>query len=259
MLSLTTDYLQQLLGSFWWPFSRLLGAFLVMPFLGHIHVPVLIRVLLALLLAALIIPILPAVPVLDALSFRAVLLALEQLLLGMMLGLFLSIMLHILSLLSTILSMQMGLSMALANDPGSSSSQPLLGQMLVMYGTLLFLALDGHLVAIGIIVDSFRLWPIGNGLFDLPLMQLIGQFGWMFAAALMLALPAVMAMLVVNLTFGVLSRSAPSLNIFALGFPMTMIMGLVCVLLSFSTLPDRYSDFCLDALFAMHQFLGGSQ
>ncbi len=115
------------------------------------------------------------------------------------------------------------------------------------------------MVAIGIIVDSFRLWPIGNGLFDLPLMQLIGQFGWMFAAALMLALPAVMAMLVVNLTFGVLSRSAPSLNIFALGFPMTMIMGLVCVLLSFSTLPDRYSDFCLDALFAMHQFLGGSQ
>ena len=73
----------------------------------------------------------------------------------------------------------------------------------------------------------------------------------------MLALPAVLAMLMVNVTFGVLSRAAPSLNVFALGFPMSMLMGLLCVFFSFSGLPSRYSDLCLDALSAMYQFIGG--
>ncbi|MCL1038750.1 flagellar biosynthetic protein FliR [Shewanella corallii] len=258
MLSLTSAEITQFIGTFWWPFCRLMGAFVMMPFLGHVHIPATVRILLAFMMAALLGPTLPPPPQVDPVSLAAVWLVTEQILIGFMLALFLTLMIHVMTLLGAMMSMQMGLAMALVNDPGSGSSEPILGQMFLMYGTLLFLALDGHLVAIGVVVDSFHLWPVGQGIFALPLMGLVERFAWMFGAAFMLALPAVLAMLVVNLTFGVLNRSAPSLNIFSLGFPMAMIMGLLCVLLSFSGLPTRYSDICLQALQSMYEFIGGT-
>ncbi|MEZ9594382.1 flagellar biosynthetic protein FliR [Shewanella sp. 10N.261.52.F9] len=258
MLSLTSVQISAFIGTFWWPFCRIMGAFMVMPFLGNNYIPATVRILLAMSISALIAPLLPPVPQVDAVSFQALILAVEQLLIGFMLALFLSIMIHVMTLFGAMMSMQMGLSMAVMNDPSSGGSNPILGLWFMLYGTLLFLALDGHLVAIGVLVDSFRLWPIGMGVFELPLMGLIARFAWIFAAAFMLALPAILAMLVVNLTFGVLSRAAPSLNVFALGFPMSMLMGLLCVFFSFSGLPSRYSDLCLDALSAMYQFIGGT-
>lgn len=257
MLSLTSMELSAFIGTFWWPFCRIMGAFLVMPFLSSSFIPASVRVLLALSISALISPMLPSVPAVDAISIGALLQAIEQLLVGFMLALFLTIMIHVMTLLGAMMSMQMGLAMAIMNDPSSGNSNPILGQWLLLYGILLFLALDGHLVAIGVLVDSFRLWPIGSGIFDLPLMGLVSRFAWIFAAAFMLALPSILAMLMVNITFGVLSKAAPSLNVFALGFPMPMLMGLLCVMLSFSGLPSRYSDLCLDALSAMYQFIGG--
>lgn len=257
MLSLTSTELSMLIGSLWWPFCRIMGAFMIMPLLGNSYVPATVRIFLALSIAALIAPMLPPVPPVDALSLGSLFLAVEQLIIGFMLALFLTILIHVMTMLGTIMSMQMGLAMAVMNDPANGDTNPILSEWLQIFGTLIFLALDGHLVGLNIIVDSFRLWPIGNGIFDLPLMGLISRMGWLFAASLMLAIPAVLAMLMVNITFGVLSRAAPSLNIFSLGFPMTLLMGLICVFLSLSGIPTRYSDLCLDALTAMYQFIGG--
>ncbi|MEZ9820776.1 flagellar biosynthetic protein FliR [Shewanella sp. 10N.286.45.A1] len=257
MLSLTSVQISTFIATFWWPFCRIMGAFMVMPFLSSTYIPVMVRILLAISISVLVAPILPPFPEVDAISIKALFLGIEQLLVGFMLALFLTIMIHVMTLVGAMMSMQMGLAMAIMNDPANGGSNPILGQWFLLYGTLLFLALDGHLVALGILVDSFRLWPIGMGVFDLPLMGLIGRISWIFAASFMLALPAVLAMLMVNITFGVLSRAAPSLNVFALGFPMSMLMGLLCVFFSFSGLPSRYSDLCLDALSAMYQFIGG--
>ncbi|WP_394202819.1 flagellar biosynthetic protein FliR [Shewanella waksmanii] len=258
MLSLTAVQISAFIGTFWWPFCRIMGAFLVLPFFSSSYVPARVRILLAVSIAALLAPMLPSVPQVDALSIAAVFIAIEQLLLGFMLALFLSLLIHVMTLLGAMMSMQMGLAMAVMNDPANGTSNPILSQWFLLYGTLLFLALDGHLVAIGILVDSFLLWPVGSGIFDLPLMGLVSRFAWLFASAFMLAIPVILAMLMVNMTFGVLSRAAPSLNVFALGFPMSMLMGLICVMFSFSGLPSRYSDLCLDALAAMYQFIGGA-
>lgn len=257
MLSLTSVQISSFIGTFWWPFCRIMGAFIVMPFLSSSYIPAMVRILLAILISALLAPMLPEVPAVDAISVAALFLAIEQLLIGFMLALFVYIMIHVMTLFGAMMSMQMGLAMAIMNDPANGSSNPVISQWFLLYGTLLFLALDGHLVAIGVIVDSFRLWPIGAGIFDLPLMGLVSRFAWLFASAFMLAIPAILAMLMVNLTFGVLSRAAPSLNVFSLGFPMSMLMGLLCVFFSFSGLPSRYSDLCLEALSAMYQFIGG--
>ncbi|WP_028114928.1 flagellar biosynthetic protein FliR [Ferrimonas kyonanensis] len=258
MLSLTSAELGSLLGHIWWPFCRIMGAFLMLPMFSSAHINARTKILFALLLSVVMAPMVPTPPALDALSVTAVLVAAEQVLTGMLMAFPLLLLLHVLTTLGGIVSMQMGLSMAIMNDPVNGTSQAIISQWLLLYAILMFLSLEGHLVALGILVDSFRLWPVGSGIFTLPLQELSLRFAWMFASALALALPAVCAMLLVNLTFGVLSRAAPSLNVFALGFPMSMMMGLVCMLLVFSGLPELYSALATDALKAMLTFVGGT-
>ncbi|RYV00794.1 flagellar biosynthetic protein FliR [Shewanella sp. OPT22] len=258
MLALTTDQIVSFLGLFWWPFCRIMGAFALMPMLGSSYIPVTVRILLAASISGILVPVLPAMPTIDPLSIQGVLVAGEQMLVGAMMALFVNMLIVTMTMIGAMMAMQMGLAMAMMNDPSSGSSNPIIGQWLLIYAILLFLSLDGHLVSIGIMVDSFHLWPVGSGVLGLPLMSLVSKFGWMFASAFMVALPVIIAMLLVNITFGVLSRAAPSLNVFALGFPMSMLMGLFCVLFSFSGLPSRYSDFCIEALQSMQNFIGGS-
>ena len=235
-----------------------MGAFTLMPMLGSSYIPVTARLMLAALISGVLVPVLPSMPSIDPLSLTGVLVAAEQILVGAMMALFLNMLIVTMTLIGSMMAMQMGLAMALMNDPSSGSSNPVIGQWLLIYAILLFLSLDGHIVSIGIMVDSFHLWPVGSGVLSLPLMALVAKFGWMFASAFMVALPVIIAMLLVNITFGVLSRAAPSLNIFALGFPMSMLMGLFCVLFSFSSLPSRYSDFCIEALQSMQNFISGT-
>ncbi len=257
MLALTTEQIVSFTGLFWWPFCRLMGAFTLMPMLGSSYIPVTARLLLAALISGVLVPVLPSMPEIDPLSVNGVLVAAEQLLVGAMMALFVNMLIVTMTLLGSMMAMQMGLAMAMMNDPSSGSANPVIGQWLLIYAILLFLSLDGHIVSIGIMADSFHLWPVGGGVFALPLMALVAKFGWMFASAFMVALPVIIAMLLVNITFGVLSRAAPSLNIFALGFPMSMLTGLFCVLFSFSGLPSRYSDFCVEALLSMRNFVSG--
>ncbi|TKB47777.1 flagellar biosynthetic protein FliR [Ferrimonas sediminicola] len=258
MLTLTSAELGSLLGHVWWPFCRLMGAFTVLPMFSSAHLPMRAKILLALVLSVVMAPMVPAPPQVDATSLTAALLAAEQILTGIILAFPLLLLLHALTVLGSVVSMQMGLSMAVMNDPVNGMSQAIISQLLMLYGILMFLVLEGHLVALGILVDSFTLWPVGSGVLNLPLEHLVQRLGWMFAAALTLAIPAVTAMLLVNLTFGVLSRAAPSFNIFALGFPMSMMMGLVCLLLVFTGLPSLYSELTSDALRAMLHAIGGT-
>ena len=132
--------------------------------------------------------------------------------------------------------------MAVMNDPSNGDTAPIVSQIMLVFCSLLFLGLNGHLVTLDVLVQSLRTWPPGTSLYVLDLKGVIGLFGWSIGAALILTLPAVVAMLMVNLTFGVLNRTAPSLNIFSLGFPMTLLLGLLTMAISISGVPARYLD-----------------
>jgi flagellar biosynthetic protein FliR len=106
-------------------------------------------------------------------------------------------------------------------------------------------------------VESFRIWEVGRGLFAVDSASLIQLFSWMLAAGLMLSMPAMVAMYLVNFTFGVLSKVAPSLNIFVLGFPMALLCGLFCILLTISGLPDRFADLAHGIFLAVRGYAGG--
>ena len=109
----------------------------------------------------------------------------------------------------------------------------LLGQLFWIMCALLFFAADGHLITLNVMVESFTLFPIGRSIYEFNIQSIIMLFAWMFSSALLLSMPGIIAMLLVNLTFGVASRAAPSLNIFVLGFPMSLLMGFFCGLFCF--------------------------
>lgn len=245
------------LGQLWWPFFRMGAAMLAMPFFGDGLIPVWVRALLTLSLAVLTAPLMPAMPAVDLLSFSAIFLALEQAVWGVIFGLILHMLFSVFTMLGQIVSLQMGLGMAVMNDPINGMSAAILGRMFLIFSTLLFLALEGHLLVIDILVQSFSVWPVGSGLAGPSLHKIINLFGWMFSSALALALPAIVSMLLANISFGVMNRAAPSLNVYALGFPMTMLLGLFSVLLSVSGVPGRYTELVHVALEQLRIYTSG--
>jgi flagellar biosynthetic protein FliR len=248
LVELTGSDIMSLLGHLWWPFLRVGALLWTMPMFGDVLTSTKVRILLSVALAVLMAPMLPEMPSVDPLSVTAMVMALEQILLGFFLGLMLQILFTVMSLLGQILSLQMGLAMGIMNDPVNGQAVPLMGQLLIILGTFLFFIFDGHLVALDVLVESFFSWPPGSSIFVLDLERVLALFGWMFGAALVLAMPAVVAMLTVNMTFGVMNRSAPSLNIFALGFPLSMIMGLISLVLTVAGIPGKYGEFTTHVL-----------
>lgn len=259
-MQITFAELSAWLGQFWWPFFRVGAVFLSMPFFGDALIPVWIRTLLALSIVVLTAPLMPAMPAVDLFSMTSLYLAFEQAIWGLLFGLILHMLFTIFTLLGQIISMQMGLGMAIMNDPVNGLSVAIVGRIFLLFSTLLFLALDGHLLVLDVLIQSFTAWPVGAGITVDSLQGIVNLFGWMFASALALALPAIVSMLLANISFGVMNRAAPSLNIYALGFPMTMLLGLFSVLISVSGVPSRYTALVHDTLFYLNQLmLGGGQ
>lgn len=255
--TITGGELTSLLGLFWWPFIRITSFLWIMPMFGDRLQAVKVRIVLGFLLAVLVAPIMPEMPEIEPFSAHAFVVSIEQILLGFFIGFSVHILIGILTLLGQILSMQMGLGMGIMNDPSSGASYPLVSQLFMILGSLLFLSMNGHLVALDIVIESFFTWPPGSSVFELSIERIVSMFGWMFAAALLLAMPAVVAMLIVNITFGVMNRSAPSMNLIALGFPMSMMMGLLTIFLSLAGIPAKYSEFTAETMNQMRMLIIG--
>lgn len=257
-MSLSFADLSQMLGQLWWPFFRIGTALISMPFFGDSLIPVWVRSLFALAIVVVSAPLMPAMPKVDLISFSAIALALEQVLWGLFFGLILHFLFAVFTTLGQIVSMQMGLGMAIMNDPVNGLSVPILGRLFLIFCTLLFLSLEGHLIIIDVLVQSFVIWPVGSGLSTLSLTNLVHLMTWMFASSVALALPAIIAMLLANISFGVMNRAAPALNVYALGFPMTMLLGLFSILISISGVPDKYAELVNDTLRHLNQYLVGA-
>lgn len=218
-----------------WPFTRIAGFFMVMPLFGTRLVTQRVRLILALATTAVITPILPPMPVIESVGLQTMIIIAQQLLIGIALGFALEVLMQIFILSGQMVAMQTGLGMAQMVDPSNGVNVAVVAQWFLIFVNLLFISLNGHLIAIEIMADSFFTIPVGSGgLSGDTLMAIAELANWMFAAAIVLALPAVASMLVVNIAFGVMARLAPQLNIFAVGFPVTMMLGLIVIWITFS-------------------------
>ncbi|GEM75188.1 flagellar biosynthetic protein FliR [Vibrio sagamiensis] len=256
-MAITFEELSVILGQFWWPFFRVFAVLVSLPFYGDALIPIWVRSLLALSIVIITAPLMPTMPALELFSVGTILLALEQVVWGMLFGLVLHMLFNVFTMLGQIVSLQMGLGMAMMNDPINGLSVAILGRLFLLFSTLLFLALEGHLLIIDLIIQSFVIWPVGSGISDFSLQVIINVFGWMLMASLALALPAIVSMLLANISFGVMNRAAPSLNVYALGFPMTMLLGLFSVLLSVSGVPNRYTTLVHEMFQYLNHFIQG--
>jgi flagellar biosynthetic protein FliR len=238
-----------------WPFTRIAGFFMVMPLFGTRLVTNRIRLILALATTAVIAPILPPMPVMEGVGLETMIIVAQQLLIGIALGFALEVLMQIFILAGQMVAMQTGLGMAQMVDPSNGVNVAVVAQWFLIFVNLLFISLNGHLIAIEILADSFFTLPIGSGgLSGETLMALAKLAKWMFAAAIVLALPAVASMLVVNIAFGVMARLAPQLNIFAVGFPVTMMLGLIVIWITFSGFGVQFQGLLAELFYFMRSF-----
>jgi flagellar biosynthetic protein FliR len=155
--------------------------------------------------------------------------------------------------------MSMGLGFAVFVDRQRGVNVPVLGQLFLMLGMLIFLSLDGHLVLIRMLADSFHTLPMNSGgLSQVALSSVIAWSAQLFVVAMNIALPAITALVVVNLSFGVMSRAAPTLNLFAVGFPVAMLLGFVVIFLSMESLTANVSRSLGDTFGMLTGLLGGT-
>ncbi|WP_150306126.1 flagellar biosynthetic protein FliR [Pseudomonas saliphila] len=234
--------------SYMWVLFRVASVLMTMPVFGTQMLPVRIRLYLALMIAMLITPMIPPVPAFEALSLATWLVIGEQILIGAAMGFMLQLLFQIHVLAGQIVAMQMGLGFASMNDPTMGISVAVVAQVFTMLVTLLFLAMDGHLVVIEVLAESFITLPIGEGLLATDFHTLVLRFSWVMAAALLIGLPAITALLIVNLSFGVMMRAAPQLNIFSIGFPLTLVFGLFILWVVLGDVGTQYHSLATETL-----------
>lgn len=256
---LTFPQIESWIGSAFWPFLRIGACLMVAPMFGASYVPPRIRIVLAGAMTLVALPMIPHAQAMTVLSADGVITTVEQIVIGVALGFALQLMFDALTLGGQILANGMGLGFAFNIDPLRGVTTPALGQFYTLLGILVFLALDGHIALIETLISSFRGLPVGpSGLSAQALHSLADWGDEMFLGALRVALPGMTAMLVINLAFGVTSRAAPALNLFAVGFPVTLIFGFVIVLLGLPGIQTVLTDLLSAAFQFMRMLVGGA-
>ncbi|SDT23107.1 flagellar biosynthetic protein FliR [Halopseudomonas xinjiangensis] len=234
------DYLLSM-QDYWWPFCRILAVFTLAPLFSHKALSMPGRILLALILTLALGGTLPTPPQISPLSIAGLLATMEQIAFGMLLGVSLQLVFTIYSLVGEMISTQMGMSMARFNDPQNGiSSSPILYQLYYTMLVLLFFAVDGHLVIVSVLYQSFTFWPVGSGLHFTGLTTMVFAMSWVLSAAVMIALPMVFCMTLVLFCFGLLNRISPTMNLFALGFPMAIVTGWIAILFTLHNMSESY-------------------
>jgi flagellar biosynthetic protein FliR len=232
-MTVSAEVLAGLATAWLWPFFRIAALVAVAPLFGGASVPPRVRLSVALGLALVLAPLVPAPPV-DPLSTAGVLLVAEQVVIGLALGLAIRLSLTVFDLAGQVIGQTMGLGFASMVDPATGTQVPVVSQIYLVLVTLVLVSINGHLLIMRVLASSFEALPPGQVLGAVAFGKLAAQATWVFAAGVLVALPAVTAMLVVNLAFGVMTRAAPQLNVFAVGFPITLLMGFSVI---FLTLP----------------------
>ncbi|HEX5458671.1 MAG TPA: flagellar biosynthetic protein FliR [Steroidobacteraceae bacterium] len=253
---MTAQQMDGWLAELFWPFVRIGSCFMLAPAFGAVTVPMRVRIILAGAVALLVAP-LVTIPDVTPFSAAGVLITVQQVIIGAALGFSLQILFDAVSLGGELVANSMGLSLAFNLDPQNGASTPTVGQLYTLLVTLIFLVLDGHLALIRTLVDGFHTLPIGtSGLGSNGLWSVVNWGSELFSGALIVALPAVTALLIANLAFGVVSRAAPTLNIFSVGLPVSLVFGLLAMIAGLPALESSFIRLLAAALGFLRRLSG---
>lgn len=241
--------LSSFISEFLWNTLRVAGFFMVVPIFGNQLVSPRIRVALSAAAGLALTPVMGDVPSLTTLDLGVLIDLMMQIAMSIGLGFAAVIFFQLFVIAGQFIGMQMGLGFAAMVDPGNGVQVTVWSQFFLMLVTLSFLVMNGHLVLLEILVSGFKMYPAGMALsLDEFALRVAKMGGWMFIGGVLLALPAVVSLLIVNMSFGVMNRSAPQLNVFSLGFPFSLLFGLVIIWFVLHGWADQFQRFASEFL-----------
>ncbi len=233
----STAEITAFVGAYIWPFIRISAMMMTAPIYSAKSVPIRFRVASGFVVTLLIVPVLPPFPLVDFISGEALLIAIHQVIIGAIMGFALQLAFNLFVMSGHILAMQAGLGFSMMNSPQDGIQVTVVGQLYLMLATFLYLAMDGHLILMRELVNSFTILPIStSGISTTGYWMLVSWGSQMFQSAVMMVLPAITALLMVNVSFGVMSKASPQLNPFSVGFLITIILAFAIIYVSMPTL-----------------------
>lgn len=228
MITFTEAQLMAWLSPILWPFLRVLAVFSVAPVFSMRVIPLRVKVALAFLVALCAQGVLVNQPVIDINGREAFGAVAQQLAVGLAIGFSVRLVFVAVELAGEVIGLQMGLNFASFFDPSSNTQISAVARFFGHMSMLLFVVINGHLLILMAVVKSFDRFPVdGNFLQALGQMRLYELGSSVFSSALWIALPMIALLLFVNLTLGIISRVAPQMNIYAVGFPVTLTVGML--------------------------------
>jgi flagellar biosynthetic protein FliR len=241
----------------WWPVLRIGGFVVSAPVASETTIPAFVKIVLTLALAFLMAPLAAAPANLSIFSGAGVLTALQEVLIGIAIGMTVQLVFEALMFAGQAISMAMGLGFANLVDPEHGANTTVLSQMLMMFGTLTYLAINGHLVLLGVLANSFHTLPIGGANIDRSFLEAVALWGGrVFESGLLIALPAVIALVIVELALGVVTRAAPQLNLFGVGFTITLMAGYFVLIVGLGGIMSGISNLIDTALRTVTELIG---
>ncbi len=255
-MNITEGQILSTLASFIWPFIRIGSMFISIPVFSIRALPAKIRVIVALFITLVVVPLLPSPPDIEIFSYQGFMVTLQQLAIGLSTGFVLQMVFSVMLLGGQSIAYSMGLGFASMVDPASGIQVPVVSQIFIVSANLMFLSVNGHLLLIEMLVESFNTLPVG--IIGLNLNNLWSVISWssqIFAGGVLLAMPIMAALLFVNISFGVAARAAPQIQIFAVGIPITIMLGLVLIWISMSNSIEIFSNVLTDGCQLIQQLL----
>ena len=255
-MDFTEAQIQGQVASFIWPLMRISAMFISVPLFSIKAVPARVRLILSVALTFVVMPLLPTFPAVEMFSYQGMMVAIAQVMIGLSTGFIVQLVFSAVVFAGQGIALSMGLGFASMIDPQNGQQVPVVAQLYVISSTLIFLGLDGHLLLIKMLLDSFTSLPIGiDGIDKAGIWTLIAWSSRMFAGGLLLAMPVIASLLLVNISFGVATRAAPQLNIFSVGFPVTLMLGILLIWLTLPDVLDQFTGLLTDAYDLIGQLL----
>ena len=223
---------------FLWPMLRISALLLTAPLFSLDALTLPIRIMLALVVTIFVYP-LVTWPVIDPVTADGILQIVNQLFIGAMMGLMLQIATGALTVAGQTISSSMGLSMATLIDP-NVGNVPVIAQFIIIMSTLVFLGFGGHIIMLSMVLDSFTAVPIGQSILgQVAFGKVVAWSAMIFLGGVLIALPVMIALLFINIGMGVITRAAPSLNIFSVGLPASIVAGFLVLLMAMDSIIGR--------------------
>lgn len=241
MLNFTEEQILGQAALFIWPLMRISAMFVSVPLFSIKAVPARVRLILSVVITLVVMPLLPPLPAVEMFSYTGFMMVLTQVMIGLTTGFILQLVFAAVVFAGQGVALSMGLGFSMMVDPQSGQQVPVIAQFYTVTTTLIFISLDGHLLLIQMLLDSFKTLPIGvDGIDKAGIWSIIAWSSRMFAGGLLLSMPIIASLLLINIIFGVAARAAPQLQIFSVGFPITLMLGMLLV---WKTLPDVLDQF----------------